>query len=134
VVYITSIIAHSNRYIHRFSWSAPQAKLPSSREKREHPMPDLHVVAVLTAKPGSESVLEEALRGLVEPTRAEEGCLGYELFRSNADPLSFVTVERWRSQEDLDAHMQTPHITAALQAAGDAFASAPAIHPLVPIL
>ncbi|WP_249012009.1 putative quinol monooxygenase [Conexibacter sp. DBS9H8] len=97
-------------------------------------MSDLHVVAVLTARPGSEAVLEEALRGIVEPTRAEAGCLAYELFRSAADPLSFVTVERWRSQEDLDAHMQTPHIAAALQAAGDAFAAAPAIHPLVPIL
>lgn len=43
-------------------------------------MSDLNVVAVLKAKPGSEQVLGDALAALVEPTRAEEGCTGYELF------------------------------------------------------
>ena len=37
-------------------------------------MPDLNVVAVLKAKPGSESALRDALTSLVEPTRAEPGC------------------------------------------------------------
>ncbi len=96
-------------------------------------MPDLNVVAVLTAKPGSEAVLEDALNSLVEPTRAEPGCLGYELYRSVVDPHTFVTVELWKSQADLDAHMQTPHIQAALGAAADAFAAPPAIHPLAPV-
>ncbi len=96
-------------------------------------MPDLTVVAVLKAKPGSESVLQDALSALVTPTLAEEGCLGYELSQSIADPTTFITIETWRSQSDLDAHMQTPHIAQALAAAGDAFDGAPAIHPLAPI-
>ncbi len=96
-------------------------------------MPDLHVVAVLTAKPGSEDVLERALKSLVEPTRAEPGCVSYELYRSDVDAQTFVTVELWTSQADLDAHMQTPHIQAALGAAADAFAVPPAIHPLAPV-
>jgi quinol monooxygenase YgiN len=96
-------------------------------------MPDLNVVAVLTAKPGSEDVLERALNKLVEPTRAEAGCISYELYRSAADPATFVTVELWKSQADLDAHMQTPHIEQALSVAADALASAPAIHPLQPV-
>jgi quinol monooxygenase YgiN len=96
-------------------------------------MPDLNVVAVLTAKPGSEDVLERALSSLVEPTLAEPGCLSYELFHSAVDASTYVTIERWSSQADLDAHMQTPHIQAALSAAGDAFAAPPAIHPLVPV-
>jgi len=70
-------------------------------------MPDLNVVAVLKAKAGSEAVLQEALAGLVAPTRAEDGCIGYELFRSASDASTFITIERWRSQDDLDAHMQT---------------------------
>ena len=79
-------------------------------------MPDLTVVAVLTAKPGSEAVLQNALESLVEPTRAEEGCLSYELHHSVTDPTTFITIEQWRGQSDLDAHMQTPHIAQALQA------------------
>jgi quinol monooxygenase YgiN len=96
-------------------------------------MPDLNVVALITAKPGSEDVLEHALTSLVEPTRAEPGCISYDLYRSAVDPATFITVELWKDQADLDAHMQTPHIAAALSAAEDAFAAAPAIHPLSPI-
>lgn len=96
-------------------------------------MPDLNVVAVLKAKAGSEAVLQEALAGLVAPTRAEDGCIGYELFRSASDASTFITIERWRSQDDLDAHMQTAHIAQALQSAGDAIDGGPAIHALTPV-
>lgn len=97
------------------------------------PMPDLDVVAVLTAKSGSEALIRDALASLVEPTRAEEGCLRYDLFSSAADPAVFITIERWRSQEDLDGHLQTPHVQQALGAAGEHLAAAPGIHPLVPV-
>ncbi len=96
-------------------------------------MSDLNVVAVLKAKAGSEAILQEALTSLVKPTRAEEGCISYELFQSTADATTFITVERWQSQSDLDAHMKTPHIAQALQAAADAIDGAPAIHPLAPV-
>lgn len=96
-------------------------------------MSDLNVVAVLTAKPGSESIVREALEGLVEPTRAEAGNRGYTLYVSAVDPTVFVTVELWASQADLDAHMTTPHIGAALQIATEHLAAAPAIHPLDPV-
>ena len=96
-------------------------------------MPDIDVVALITAKPGSEDAVREALSELVEPTRAEEGCIDYYLTVSAADPTVFVTVERWRSQENLDAHMRTPHIAAAFAAAGEHLAAPPAIHPLQPV-
>ncbi|ARC56192.1 Putative monooxygenase [Frondihabitans sp. 762G35] len=96
-------------------------------------MSDLDVVAVITAKPGQEETVRAALEALVAPTRAEEGCLAYSLSVSQADPTVFVTVERWRSQADLDAHVDSPHLKAALVAAGEALAVAPAIHPLTPV-
>ncbi len=96
-------------------------------------MADLDVVAVLTAKPGSEAAIGAALRDLVAPTREEEGCISYDLFESAAVPGTFFTVERWRGQADLDAHLQTSHVQAAIAAAGDHLAEAPAIHPLTPV-
>ena len=95
-------------------------------------MPELSVVAVLTAKQGQEDVVRQALSALVPPTLAEEGCLAYELFESGAAPGVFVTQERWRGQDDLDAHMQTPHVAQAFASAGESLAAAPGIHPLVP--
>lgn len=100
--------------------------------QRKADMTDLDVVAVLVAKPGSEALMYDALAGLVEPTLAEDGCISYQLFTSAVDPNTFITIEKWRSQDDVDQHMQTPHIQQALRAAGDHFAVAPAIHPLQP--
>ena len=96
-------------------------------------MADLTVVAVLVAQPGKEDVVRDALVALVPPTLQEEGCLSYALSESAAVPGTFVTVETWRGQADLEAHMGTPHVQAALAAAGESLAAAPAIHPLVPL-
>ncbi len=96
-------------------------------------MADLTVVAVLVAQPGKEDVVRDALVALVPPTLQEEGCVAYALSESAAQPGTFVTVETWRAQSDLEAHMTTPHVQAAFAAAGEALAGAPAIHPLVPL-
>ncbi|RFA21335.1 putative quinol monooxygenase [Subtercola boreus] len=96
-------------------------------------MPDLNVVAVLKAKPGAEQIVGDALRGLVQPTRAEEGCVSYDLYSSATAPGTFFTIEKWRSQSDLDGHMQTAHIQQALSIAGEHLAEAPDINPLLPV-
>jgi quinol monooxygenase YgiN len=93
----------------------------------------LPVVGVITARAGSEKEIAAALSALVEPTMAEDGCLSYQLFTSAADPATFITVETWRSQADLDAHLRTPHVRQVLSAAGDHLSQAPAIHPLTPV-
>ncbi len=94
---------------------------------------DLNVVALLTAKPGSEEIVRGALSALAVSTRTESGCVSYELYASAADPTVFVTIEKWASQRDLDGHMASPHIAEALSIAGDHLAAAQAIHPLVPV-
>ncbi len=96
-------------------------------------MSELPVVAVITAKEGSADVVREALTALVGPTRDEPGCLSYALYESASTPGVFVTVESWRGQDDLDAHMKTEHIARTFAVAGDALAGPPAIHPLTPI-
>ncbi len=54
--------------------------------------------------------------------------------RSPAAQLgTFITIETWRAQADLDAHMGTPHVRIALGAAGEALAGLPVIHPLIPL-
>lgn len=93
----------------------------------------IDVVAVVIAKPGREDVVRQAMVGLVEPTRAEGGCLAYALAESAVAPGTFITTEQWRDGSDLDAHMATPHILAALATLGDALAAPPGIHPLTPL-
>lgn len=97
-------------------------------------MSDLHVVATICAKPGSESVIRDAFTTLVTASREEDGCLAYDLFESTAAPGTFFMIEAWRSQVDLDAHLQTTHIAAALAASADHLAGDIAIHPLTHVV
>jgi quinol monooxygenase YgiN len=96
-------------------------------------MPPLDVVAVITAKAGSESVVESALKELAVASKQDKGCLGYDLFVSAAAAGTFITVEKWESQEDIDAHMAGPHIAKVITVAGDHFEGLPAIHTLRPL-
>ena len=96
-------------------------------------MANLQVVAVMTAKPGSEKLVADALQALVEPARSEPGCNSYQLFVSAVDPATFITVETWSSLEELNAYYQSPQVQQALSAASDHMAQAPAIHPLIPV-
>jgi len=93
-------------------------------------MPALDVVAVITATPGAEAIVEGALTSLVGPSRQDHGCLSYDLFASESAPGTFVTIEQWESQADMDAHMASPHLAEALTVAGDHFDGMPAIHIL----
>lgn len=75
-------------------------------------MPDsgVRVVARVVARPGKEDELRVLLRGLVEPTRREPGCVTYELLQNTANSTDFTFVEEWRSEADLDAHLQSAHL------------------------
>ena len=67
------------------------------------------ILANLTAKAGREAELEALLRGMCAPSRAEEGCITYNLYKRAEGGSSFRLFECWRSAAALDAHRQTPH-------------------------
>lgn len=94
------------------------------------PVSDLDVIAVIEAKPGTEDEVNAAMQELAIATRAEEGCISYELKVATDKPTTFITVEKWRSQEDLDGHLNSAHIAKTLEVAGPHLASQPAIYPL----
>lgn len=94
---------------------------------------DLDVVAVIEAKPGSEGAVKAALQDLVTATRAEEGCISYDLKVAADKPTTFLTIEKWRSQADLDGHMKSAHIATAFEVAGEHMAGQPGIYPLADV-
>ena len=70
----------------------------------------LTVIARMHAKPGKEQELRDALAALVEPTSKEKGYVNYDLHQGVEDPGWFFFYENWESAEDLDAHLQAPHL------------------------
>lgn len=70
----------------------------------------LTVIAYMRAKPGKEQQLYDALQALVEPTTREKGYVNYDLHQGVEDPAVFFFYENWESGEDLDAHLDAPHL------------------------
>lgn len=85
------------------------------------------VVAHLISKPDTIEQTREVLLGLIEPTRAEDGCIAYELFQNNGDPTDFTFVEEWTDDAALDAHLESPHLIDARTKLGDLLAAEPDI-------
>lgn len=70
----------------------------------------LTVVAILRARPGLEDELGQRLRALIEPTRAEPGCVNYDLHRSNTEPAVWLLYENWKTAADLDTHFAMDYL------------------------
>lgn len=90
-------------------------------------MATLRVVAHLRAKPDKIEETRNELTGLIEPTRAEAGCIVYELMQNDADPTDFTFVEEWSGNDALDAHLLTEHIQKVVARAGELLAAPPDI-------
>ena len=72
----------------------------------------LTIVARITAVAGKEDQVRSALENLVAPTRAEAGCLQYDLHQDNNDPRVFLFFENWESRALWQDHMNSAHIKA----------------------
>jgi len=84
-------------------------------------MSQIHVIAVITAKPGQRAEVLARFQDNVPAVLAEEGCIAYEatIDTENAGPAqtpvgpdSFVVVEIWESLAHLGAHAASAHMKA----------------------
>jgi len=69
----------------------------------------------LLARAGNEGAVEEALREVMGPTRAEPGCLSFHLFRSVREPRLFYIHSKWVDGETFQKHAELPHTKRFLQ-------------------
>jgi quinol monooxygenase YgiN len=70
---------------------------------------NLFIFARFYARQGQEGALEEAIRTVIGPTRAEAGCLSINAFRSIRDPRLVYIHSRWTDETAFDHHAGLPH-------------------------
>jgi quinol monooxygenase YgiN len=68
------------------------------------------VVVRIRAREGREAEVRRELLELLAPTRAERGCLGYDMHEMPEEPTLFSFHETWASEADLDRHLMEPHV------------------------
>ncbi len=73
-------------------------------------MAKLTIVANITAKAGTTDLVKAELEKLVPITRAEAGCLRYDLHQDNESPVHFMFYETWESRELWQKHMNAQHL------------------------
>jgi len=61
------------------------------------------------AKDGSQEKVKELLTAMVKPSKAEIGCLFYEIFQYENDDKRFMAVETWEDEEALEGHKNSAH-------------------------
>ena len=83
----------------------------------------VHVMALIEVKPEHAEAVRDQLVELAAKTRPEAGCVSYELYQRSDKPHLFRTVEARQAQADADAHMNTPHVAAAIASAGPLLAA-----------
>ena len=83
---------------------------------------ELALVANITAHSGKSAELRIALEALLVPTRAEVGCLQYDLHQDNNNAEAFVYFERWSDYDVWQDHMKTDHINVFLELTKDIIA------------
>jgi len=61
------------------------------------------------AKEGAEDKMKELLSAMVKPSKAEDGCLFYEIVQYEKNRRKFMAVETWRDEKALDGHKTSAH-------------------------
>ena len=61
------------------------------------------------AKDGCEEEMKKLLSAMVVPSKAEDGCVFYEIFQYEKNPRKFMAVETWRDEKALDGHKASEH-------------------------
>jgi quinol monooxygenase YgiN len=87
----------------------------------------IHVFARAVAKPACRDALLQALRDNAAASRREPGCMRYELAEADGDPNALTTIEEWRDDDALAAHMRAPHVLALLASVPELVAAPPEI-------
>lgn len=97
----------------------------------------IHVIAIITAKPGKRAEVLALFAANMPAVLAEDGCIEYgpvidaDIAGLSAfGPDTFVVIEKWASPEALAAHAASPHMV-AYGAAVSALLADRAVHALV---
>jgi len=85
-------------------------------------MTTLTIVANIKAKADHVELVKAELEKLISVTRAETGCINYDLHQDNDNPAHFMFYENWQSRELWQAHMNNQHLADYVKATEGAVA------------
>jgi quinol monooxygenase YgiN len=76
-----------------------------------------HFIVRFEPRSGAEAAFRKAVLRVVEPTRAETGCLAIHVFESLQEPCRFAIHSEWVNESAFDLHARLPHTVQFVEAA-----------------
>jgi len=89
---------------------APVNKLQHSLIEKVDIMAQLTIVANIKANTDKIELVKAELLKLIDITRAEKGCINYDLHQDNENLAHFLFYENWESRELWQTHMSNKHL------------------------
>jgi quinol monooxygenase YgiN len=77
----------------------------------------MHFFVRFEPLPGKDTEFREELLRMVEPTKAEIGCVAIQLFESLRQPFTFAIHSEWADEAAFELHSRLPHMVRFLAAA-----------------
>ncbi|HEX8007138.1 MAG TPA: putative quinol monooxygenase [Trebonia sp.] len=88
--------------------SRPDARPDRPQATADSPA-QVTLVPFFTIKPSAVDAVRRAHLEMLEPTREEPGCLGYDLYQSRENSAVMFFYENWSDSHALATHMNTPN-------------------------
>lgn len=96
--------------------AATEIRRPTCRSTRQTATPfyniDKRMITIVArniVKEGKRAEFLEAIRPLIEASRAEPGNIAYDLYEDTADCCAFCFIERWKDEAAVAAHNESAH-------------------------
>jgi quinol monooxygenase YgiN len=76
-----------------------------------------HFIVRFEPAPGKEAEFRDELFRVNEPSRAETGCLRFNVFEAVREPFVFAIHSEWADEASFELHATLPHTVRFLEAA-----------------
>lgn len=79
------------------------------------------IYVVFKCLPGKREAFVEKVKkeGILDAVLAEDGCIRYDYYYSDADANELLLVEAWESKQHQQTHIEQPHMAALRALKGD---------------
>lgn len=88
---------------------------------------EVHIVCELRCETANRERVRELALQFIEPARAEDGCLYYNLHQKLDEPNTFFIIDGWANQATVDAHAGNAHVANVMKELGPLLTFGPSL-------
>jgi len=69
----------------------------------------IQAISKLFVKEGQSQEFADIFKEMIKPTREEQGCIQFEIFKDEQDDSMLFVLEKWETDDQFSNHINTEH-------------------------